>query len=249
MWATSLFPNSPQCFSWSPSSCPDLECLIISTPFPCFIVHLPLTAWKSKITTWSLPLSSQETIEHSTAVMCCISNHHPPCPATKKKKKNDNQYLRIWIQGYWECNWLRWCHTRVESNPEWLIALQEEWNLNRDEEGKWWGDRDRGEAAISQGRPGLPEVSRVKEGSLPGEFGRSMSLPTPFRFQTFSLKNFERSDFHCLSNSACGPLLQQPKETKTVAIMNSLTYFRPSLPQGAPILQTILNALPHCREF
>ena len=173
----------------------------------------------------------------------------PPTLPRHQKKKNDNQYLRIWIQGYWECNWLRWCHTRVESNPEWLIALQEEWNLNRDEEGKWWGDRDRGEAAISQGRPGLPEVSRVKEGSLPGEFGRSMSLPTPFRFQTFSLKNFERSDFHCLSNSARGPLLQQPKETKTVAIMNSLTYFRPSLPQGAPILQTILNALPHCRKF
>ena len=38
-----------------------------------------------------------------------------------------------------------------------------------------------GEAAVSQGRPGLPEVSRVKEGSLLGEFGRSMSLPTPFR--------------------------------------------------------------------
>lgn len=187
---------------------------------------------------------------YRTLNSCYVLYFQPPptLPRHQKKKKMTTNTSEF---GYkvTECNWLRWCHTRVESNPVWLIALQEEWNLNRDEEGKWWGNRDRGEAAISQGRPGLPEVSRVKEGSFPGEFGRSMSLPTPFRFQTFSLKNFERSDFHCLSNSARGPLLQQPKETKTVAIMNSLTYFRPSLPQGAPILQTILNALPHCREF
>ena len=177
MRAISLFPNSPQYFSRSPSSCPDLECLM-SNRLHSILIHLPLTACKSRITTWSLPLSSQETIEHSTAVMCWISNHYHTPPNTKKK---DNQYLRIWIQGHWECNWLRWGHTWVESNPVWLIALQEEWNLNRDEEGKWWGDRGWGEAAVSQGRPGLPEVSRVKEGSLLGEFGRSMSLPTPFR--------------------------------------------------------------------
>ena len=87
MWVISLFPNSPQCFSRSPSSCPELECLIVSTPFSGFIVLLLLTACKSRITTRSLPLSSQETIEHSTAVMCWISK---PLPPKKKKKMTAN---------------------------------------------------------------------------------------------------------------------------------------------------------------